>query len=127
MKLSSAHAIAALVVGAALAAPGSLLAQPAAAPATAAAAPLPADPWPRTVDLTNGQVLVYQPQVSKWDGNRIDFEFRRFDDSPGAVYPTRISYTRHATQPTPGEHGVAEFTKSGIEGEDGLRCLAHGV
>ena len=25
------------------------------------------------VDLTNGQVLVYQPQVNKWDGNQIDF------------------------------------------------------
>ena len=36
----------------------------AAAPATA----LPADPWPRVVDLCNAQVLVYQPQVNKWDG-----------------------------------------------------------
>jgi hypothetical protein len=26
-----------------------------------------------------------------------------------------------------GEHGVAKFTESGIEGEDGFRCLAHGV
>ena len=34
---------------------------------------LPADPWPRVVDLTNAQVLVYQPQVNKWDGNQIDF------------------------------------------------------
>ena len=55
-------------------------AQPApAAPAVAnAAAPgaasqLPADPWPRVLDLSNGQVLVYQPQVNKWEGNRIDF------------------------------------------------------
>ena len=49
---------------------------PAAAPAgsaTATAPQLPADPWPRVVDLTNGQVLVYQPQVNKWDGNQIDF------------------------------------------------------
>ena len=45
---------------------------PAAAPA-AAAPQLPADPWPRVVDLSNGQVLVYQPQVNKWEGNRIDF------------------------------------------------------
>jgi len=42
------------------------------APAPAPAAP-PADPWPRVVDLKNGQVLVYQPQVNKWEGNRIDF------------------------------------------------------
>jgi len=45
----------------------------ASAPAPGAAAQLPADPWPRVVDLTNAQVLVYQPQVNKWDGNRIDF------------------------------------------------------
>jgi hypothetical protein len=46
------------------------------APAPAARAPAgqpPADPWPRVVDLSNGQVLVYQPQVNSWDGNRIDF------------------------------------------------------
>jgi hypothetical protein len=34
---------------------------------------LPADPWPRVVDLSNAQVLVYQPQVNKWADNRIDF------------------------------------------------------
>ena len=48
-------------------------AQAKASPSAAPAAQLPADPWPRVVDLTNGQVLVYQPQVNKWDGNRIDF------------------------------------------------------
>ncbi len=58
----------------ALAAPGISCAQPAPAPAKGApASQLPADPWPRVVDLTNGQVLVYQPQVNKWEGNRIDF------------------------------------------------------
>ena len=41
--------------------------------APAAAAQLPADPWPRVVDLSNAQVLVYQPQVNKWDGNQLDF------------------------------------------------------
>ena len=48
----------------------------AAAPATQAAAArplLPADPWPRKVDLANASVLVYQPQVNKWEGNQIDF------------------------------------------------------
>jgi hypothetical protein len=34
---------------------------------------LPADPWPRVVDLSNAQVLVYQPQVSKWTDNQLDF------------------------------------------------------
>ena len=55
-----------------LASLGSVFAQAPAA-AAPAAAQLPADPWPRVVDLSNGQVLVYQPQVNKWDGNRIDF------------------------------------------------------
>ena len=45
--------------------------QPAPAP-TAAAAPDNPDPWPRVLDLANGQVLLYQPQVNKWDGNVID-------------------------------------------------------
>ena len=43
------------------------------APAAAAASRLPADPWPRVVDLSNGQVLVYQPQVNSWTDNRLDF------------------------------------------------------
>jgi hypothetical protein len=46
------------------------------APAPAARAPAgqpPADPWPRVVDLDNGQVPVYPPQASCWEGNRIDF------------------------------------------------------
>src|SRR4029450_10394184 len=33
----------------------------------------PPAPWPRLVDLKNGQVLVYQPQINKWEANRIDF------------------------------------------------------
>ena len=44
-----------------------------AAPVSPSAAAIPADPWPRVVDLSNAQVLVYQPQVNKWDGNQIDF------------------------------------------------------
>jgi len=34
---------------------------------------IPADPWPRKVDLANASVLVYQPQVNKWEGNQLDF------------------------------------------------------
>ena len=34
---------------------------------------LPADPWPRVVDLANGQVLVYQPQINKWVDNQLEF------------------------------------------------------
>ena len=55
---------------------------PPAAPAPAAGQP-PPDPWPRVVDLKNGQVLVYQPQVNKWDGNRLDFRERARDQAGG--------------------------------------------
>ena len=44
-----------------------------AAQATASATQLPADPWPRDISLSNAAVLVYQPQVSKWDDNQIEF------------------------------------------------------
>ena len=40
-----------------------------ASPSTA----LPADPWPRDLSITGAAVLVYQPQVNKWDGNQLDF------------------------------------------------------
>jgi hypothetical protein len=33
--------------------------------------PPPADPWPRQIALSNGTALIYQPQVSAWDGNQI--------------------------------------------------------
>src|SRR5215471_11573303 len=44
--------------------------------APAAAAPaqsIPADPWPRKIDLANASVLLYQPQVNKWEGDQLDF------------------------------------------------------
>ena len=40
---------------------------------TASQSPIPADPWPRVIDLANGQVLVYQPQINSWTGNQLDF------------------------------------------------------
>ena len=43
------------------------------AQAPASAAALPADPWPRDISLSDAALLVYQPQVDKWEGNRIDF------------------------------------------------------
>ncbi len=49
------------------------LASAQAAPSAAPAAKLPADPWPRDVSLSNAAVLVYQPQVSKWTDNQIEF------------------------------------------------------
>ncbi|MCC6198570.1 MAG: hypothetical protein IT518_29325 [Burkholderiales bacterium] len=45
---------------------------PAAAQAPGAATP-PPDPWPRVVDLSTGQVLVYQPQVNSWTDNQLSF------------------------------------------------------
>ena len=50
------------------------LAGPAAAATPAPAAkPIPADPWPREVTIPGATVLVYQPQVSSWEGNQLDF------------------------------------------------------
>ena len=71
MKLKSilaAIAICSVAIGASLPAPAFAQAAPAAAPSN-----IPADPWPRKVDLANASVLVYQPQVNKWEGNQIDF------------------------------------------------------
>jgi hypothetical protein len=47
--------------------------QPPPAPAQGAQPAVPADPWPRRLDLANGTALVYQPQVNRWDGNKLDF------------------------------------------------------
>ncbi|MBL8414615.1 MAG: hypothetical protein JNM42_09285 [Propionivibrio sp.] len=33
----------------------------------------PADPWPRDLSISNAAVLVYQPQINSWNGNKIDF------------------------------------------------------
>jgi hypothetical protein len=32
----------------------------------------PPDPWPRVIDLSNAQVLMYQPQVTSWVDNRME-------------------------------------------------------
>ena len=73
MKLATATSLAGIAILVALGTPSIALAQAAPAAAPAPAANLPADPWPRVVDLTSGQVLVYQPQVNKWTDNQIDF------------------------------------------------------
>jgi hypothetical protein len=41
-------------------------------PVAEAAAPADRDPWPRSIDLANGQVLLYQPQINTFDGNQLD-------------------------------------------------------
>lgn len=45
---------------------GGALAQPA-----GGAPRLPADPWPREVTLPDATLLIYQPQVSSWQGNTL--------------------------------------------------------
>jgi hypothetical protein len=47
--------------------PHALLAQGASGTAT------PADPWPRELKLSNADVVVYQPQINSWEGNKLDF------------------------------------------------------
>ena len=75
MKLAAVLAATAKVVAISFMAIAPSLAQTtsAAAPSSAPQTTLPPDPWPRVVDLSNGQVLVYQPQVNSWADNRIDF------------------------------------------------------
>ena len=70
MKTSIALACAVISAASLFAGVTSVSAQ---APAAAAAPIVPADPWPRVVDLGNGQVLVYQPQVNKWVDNQLEF------------------------------------------------------
>ncbi len=31
----------------------------------------PPDPWPRQIQLSNAQALVYQPQIEAWNGNQV--------------------------------------------------------
>src|SRR5271165_5374062 len=33
----------------------------------------PPDPWPREINLADGHVLVYQPQINQWTDNRLAF------------------------------------------------------
>ena len=75
MKTCTAFAASVVIATALIGHPDVARAQTAvpAGAASAAASPIPADPWPRDLTLSNGAVLVYQPQVSKWDGNQIDF------------------------------------------------------
>src|SRR5271163_4356704 len=51
----------------------SVLAAPGAFAQGSQAPTVPPDPWPRVLDLADGQALVYQPQVSSWTGNHLEF------------------------------------------------------
>ncbi len=63
----------ALLLAPALAAAQPTASAPAAPSTTAPRSAIPADPWPRKLDLAGAAALVYQPQVNRWDGNRLDF------------------------------------------------------
>ena len=70
MKMAIHAAAFLLTVAAALQPPGVAAQTPPAAPAPSQ---VPLDPWPRKVDLANASVLVYQPQINKWERNQLDF------------------------------------------------------
>lgn len=48
----------------------------------------------------------YLTSLEDTHGNRIEYSYRSFADSPGQIYPDRIFYTRHASQSLTGEHVV---------------------
>ena len=76
LLLSGLISIAVTVIGCASQAQSSnaLSEPPPDVPATAqSAAPNP-DPWPRSFTQTDATVRVYQPQVEKWEGNRLDLQ-----------------------------------------------------
>ncbi len=57
----------------------------------------PPDPWPRVVDLSSGQVLVYQPQVNDWTGNQLSFRAAmayKKDKAQGQDFGTVTATTR---------------------------------
>ena len=57
----------------------------------------PADPWPRVVDLSTGQVMVYQPQINDWTGNQLSFRAAmayKKDKAQGQDFGTVTATTR---------------------------------
>jgi hypothetical protein len=57
----------------------------------------PPDPWPRVVDLSGGQVMVYQPQVNEWTGNQLSFRAAmayKKDKAQGQDFGTITATTR---------------------------------
>ncbi len=56
--------------------------------ALAQAPAAPADPWPRTIQLSNAAVVIYQPQVEAWDGNQIQIRAAVSVKPAGAAAPS---------------------------------------
>jgi hypothetical protein len=60
----------------------------AATQAATTAAKLPADAWPRDVSLPDAALLIYQPQVNSWSGNRLDLRAAVAIKPTGAMQET---------------------------------------
>ncbi len=73
MKISTSTLCALLISATVSVLPLAVSAQAAPPAPPPKASQLPANAWPRQVNLTNATVLMYQPQVSSWSGNRIEF------------------------------------------------------
>ena len=57
----------------------------------------PPDPWPRVVDLSTGQVLVYQPQINDWNGTQLSVRAAmayKKDKSQGQDFGVMMATTR---------------------------------
>src|SRR5215475_10989472 len=57
-------------------------------PATDPSAVPPEGVWPRELVANGANVLVYQPQVDKWDGNRLEARAAVAVRAPGAAQPS---------------------------------------
>jgi len=101
---------------------------------------IPADPWPRDISIPGAAVLVYQPQVNKWEGNRIDIRAALAikptgakDETFGVLFATartqvdkvtrtvvfqdvRITKTDFPTLPNHGAQYTAELQKAADAG-----------
>src|SRR5262249_45401696 len=64
------------------------LAAVAQAPAPTAGPDVATGVWPRQLDVNGNTVLVYQPQVDRWDGNRLDARAAVAVRAPGAAQPS---------------------------------------
>ena len=117
MKLSpplAAFAAAALLL--------TFLGAPAAAAATPAAT-IPADPWPRDISISNAAVLIYQPQVNKWEGDQIDFRAALAIKPTGAKEETFgvVFATARTAHPVGQHRGLVERVRDEVRSRWRLR------
>ena len=92
----------------AVAAGGAFAQTPVPAPAPKAATP-PAPPWPRVVDLATGQALVYQPQVTRWQDNQLEFRAAlayKVDGAKDQAFGVLFATARTARRPRHAHRGA---------------------